>query len=353
MSLSLYEKLDLAAASQHSGDPQEATPICLGGGPGTGKTSVWRSWAESRNYWLDPWGLSKTLTPDLGGMYMPNEDKSSIIHIRTGRILGENVPEGYNKVLILFDEFDKASPAQQGALCAYIEGRNVDGVKIPDNVIFGFTMNRKEDQCGGNQIIHPMRNRMWYIDMASDAESWLPIAAKSGVHPLVMAFIKNNPRKLNQFDPKSKDMSYATERSWTKAGRMINRLDDINDMTDVVRGIVGDANALELSGWLKLGGQMTPIGEIYENPEEAGVPSQPDVTYAIICNLMNDFSSIGKSGEEIGRDRAEAVIKYLRRMEDSFAVFGFRMLGECNPDFKNSTEEWSKFRSDYSGLMSL
>ena len=351
--LNLFDKLDLAAASQHSGDPQESMPICIGGGPGTGKTSVWRSWAESRNYWLDPWGLSKTLTPDLGGMYMPNDDKTSIVHIRTGRILGKDIPEGYEKVLILFDEFDKASSGQQGALCSYIEGRNVDGEPIPDNVIFGFTMNRKQDQCGGNQIIHPMRNRMWYIDMESDAERWLPIASQSGVHPLVMAFIKNNPSRLNQFDPKSKDMSYATERSWTKAGRMISRLNDIHDMVDVAGGIVGESNAIELSGWLKLGASMTPISDIYDDPEEAGVPSEPDVTYAIICNLMHDFSRILKDKEEIGRSRAEAVIQYLRRLDDSYAVFGFSMLGNCNGEFKNSTEEWAKFRKEYSGLMSL
>lgn len=351
--LTIYDKFDLSAASQHSGNHDEAMPIGLSGPPGTGKTSMFRSWCEARGYWLDSWGLSKTLTPDLGGMYVPNDERTSIEHIRTGRLLAEGMPDGYDKALILFDEFDKASQAQQGALCSYLEGRNVDGKKIPDHVIFGFTMNRKKDMCGGNSIIAPMRNRMWHIEIGSDVDRWVPIASQRGVNPLVIAFLSRNPSKLNQFDPQSKDMSYATERSWTKAGLMANRIDDVRDLVDVVSGIVGESNAIELKGFLDFGETMTPVQAIYDDPEGCRLPTQPDVCYAIICNLMHDFCQTEKNGEPIDRERAESVLTYFRRMDDAMGVFGFRMMNDCTKTFSSSTEKWSEFRKDYQGLMSV
>lgn len=347
----IEKMLDYAMETQTADVDGERNTVCLMGPPGIGKTHRVRRWANKHNLFLDTIILSRIPSVDIGGVYAPDFEKGELKHMITTRLVGGNVPDGYDGVVIFFDELGSAAEDQQVAVQDIIESGVLEGNKIGKNTIFVAASNRVEDNCGVHEMVQSLRDRLLFIELTVDTQEWIEWSVLNEVDPRITAYIMFNNEALHKFNPSSEEYSHPNPRSWTKTSAMIKKDLDGKMLQTIATAKVGEAYGREFAGFCKLDGTLPTLNEIYADPENAIVPiDSAQSCYAVVSRLAWDFGKMNKAKEkkeQLNKRKAEAAIIYLKRFNDVYAVFGFQLCSKANRDFSGMTSLYSQFVVDH------
>jgi len=187
--------------------------------------------------------------------------------------------------LIIIDEFPQCVTAIQNAFSQLLIEKIMGDVRLPKGSMVIATGNRKIDKAAANNIPSHIINRTMHINLDEDRDGWFEWAAKAGVHPHVLAFIKFKPDALFTFDPGDSQSPYGTPRSWEYVSKVIKVNPKESLLTELISGLVGPGNASVFAAYRKTCLTLPDPKEILRNPSTTTLPTDPGVLFAMCTGL--------------------------------------------------------------------
>jgi hypothetical protein len=339
--------LNACMSTQQSGVPGEQNMVLFSGNQGTGKTQIVKAWAKTINYYVHVVLLSGEDPMDNVGMWVPDFKENKLKHLNTDRYLGEQIPKGYDGMVVFFDEIDKAQVDTQASILSTVEDRMHNNKPIPDNVIFVAAMNPPDSGQGGSKLIHPLLARCYEIVVTPVKDEWISWAIDNELDDRVIGFINFKEGALDSFDPKSKEAGQPNPRSWHKLSALM-KLDPANCMLNRnAAAKVGRDMGSEFVGFCDMSETLASIEEIKDMPNEAIVPGyNVSGQYAVVSNIAAYVRRLARDKEPLSTDDATAFITYIRRLPEPIAVFGMRLIEKGNKEFTECAA-YGEFITDY------
>ena len=318
--------------------------VMLWGQPGVGKSqSIYelaKSIEENTNKKVNVTDVRLILfnPVDLRGIPTSNADKTLAIWLKP-KIFDMDLSSNVVNILFL-DELSSCSQAVQAAAYQITLDKKVGEHKLPDNTIVIAAGNRTIDRSVSFNMPKALANRLLHIEVESSFDSWNKWAIKSGIHPYILGFLNFNPNLLNTFDPKSESLAFATPRSWEMVSNILNNVsDDIEQVYDLIEGLVGKGTAVEFRQYTKIYFKLPNVEKIFKGIETK-VPKEPDVIYALITSMV---SYARKNKKNI--DLIDNSIQYANNLPPDFQVVLIKDYMYIEPGFKSKLLESYNFRT--------
>ena len=204
-------------------------------------------------------------------------------------IEGDPIPEGYSGWLLFLDEFSSALPATQAAAYKVVLDRMIGQFHLHKNVAIVCAGNKESD----NAIVQPMstamQSRLVHLELVVDPKEWVEWAAKAEVDFRITSYINFKPGSLYTFQPDHTDKTYASPRTWEFANRLL-KVADIKDplFLPMLAGTLSEGVAREFLGFCEIHQQLPKMETILANPEEATVPEEPSILFALTGSLSHN-----------------------------------------------------------------
>ena len=321
LTLAQAAKLTLACGS--------AIRLLFVGEPGIGKSSMMghfeKHFGDAYNYaYVDCSNL------DLGDVAMPVVDhatKTTKYYPNARFKLTEGKP-----VIIMLDEFGKAPQPVQNMLHPMLESRNprLGDVMLPEGSIVFLTSNMSSDGIGDNIKAHTL-NRVTRVQVSKPtAEEWMHWAVDAGVHPVVLAWVRQFPHCLASYmdgdqnenpyiyNPRHFQLSYVSPRSLELASRIVYQREhfDSDTLVAALKGTIGEAAARDMDAFIAYQDELPARSTITTNPTGAPLPTSVGATVVLIFGLLASTT----------KDNIAAFMQYVSRLEPEWqAVFGIQL----------------------------
>lgn len=264
--------------------------IMLWGPPGIGKSQSVKELAKEIEYSTNKKVVVTDVrlilfNPiDLRGIPTSDVDKKLAVWLKP-KIF--QMDESNDIVNILFlDEISAAPQSVQAAAYQITLDKTVGEHKLPANCIVIAAGNRVTDKSVSYQMPKALANRLLHIEMEASYDSWHKWAVTSGIHQYVTGFLKFKQEYLNNFNPKTNELAFATPRSWEMVSNILNKVsDDIDAIYPLIAGLIGKGVAIEFKTFSKVYSKLPNIDDIFKGIE-FNVPKQPDTLYALISSMV-------------------------------------------------------------------
>jgi len=288
-------------------------PVFIWGPPGIGKSSLVQQFAED---------VGLECVSLLGSQLAP-EDLIGVPQIVEGvsRFCPPRQIARPKPYCLFLDELNACSHEVQKAFYSLILERRVGEYVMPDGSIVLGAGNRAQD----NAIVRPMSsalvNRMVHVELRASAGAWLEWAEASGIHPLVVEYLRLRPDHLWKQPPKHEE-PFSTPRSWHMLSDILHEHgEDVAPQAAglVAAGCLTPAHATQFQAFVKQVRGRHSLTAILRG--EATWPSRPedrDLVYFLAHSLRAHLTkelpaerdSVTATHRELAH-RAKALLKQL------------------------------------------
>lgn len=225
---------------------------------------------------------------DLRGIPTANEDKTLAVWLKP-QIFQMDPSESVINILFL-DEISAAPQSVQAAAYQITLDRTVGEHRLPDNCIVMAAGNRVTDKSVAFKMPKALANRLMHIEVSGNFRSWKEWAVKTGLNEKVIGFLSEKSKYLMGFDSESDDLAFPTPRSWEMVSNILNGVNDnVEEMYDLISGIVGSQTASEFRTWAKFGKAIPNVEDIFDG-KHPPIPKEPDALYALV-SAMTAYAS--------------------------------------------------------------
>jgi len=243
------------------------TPLLLGPA-GIGKTAVVRQFAEQHGYELQTIHGSHYTPMDLLGIGVPDKDATKFLRPELFRSLWEAHESGH-KTILFIDEITHMTPSMLALAMQLTLERKVATHELPPDTWVIAAGNRREDKGPLFNMNAILTNRMAVFEMMPPTvDDWASWAVTAGIDPVILGYLKVNPKALHDFDP-SRDIN-PTPRQWEQAGKVIG-VEDGALRQMLLSSLVGPA-ALELEAFIRIAQDLPRMRDIANDPEHTPFP---------------------------------------------------------------------------------
>lgn len=310
-------------------------PYITGAG-GIGKSDLAREIANKYNLKLIDIRPTTMLPEDLNGFCRIKDDKSEYVPFNVFPIEGDPIQENTKGWLLFIDEFDKASKEMQAGLYKLILDRQIGNKNIHNKCFIVCAGNRQQDNAFSNVLSAPMKSRLIHIELDISPEEWLEYAQNVGIDKRIIAFIDYKKNMLINFDPESKDLTYACPRTWAMLSKVIKKLSDLNDYQYLISGTVGESVMYDFFTFTNLFFNLPSIKQIIDK-EPIKIPDESPKKYAIIQHIIEEITEDDLDNVAYFIDKFPGEFKalFLKKIANKFKDL---MLNLTKPEFKNIKE---------------
>jgi hypothetical protein len=301
--------------------------LMIHGSPGIGKSSVVYEIAKDYGLLLIDVRLAQCDPTDINGFpfILECKTKAGYVPMETFPLEGDPIPAGYQGWLIFFDEINSAARMTQAASYKVILDKMVGQQKIHPNVVMAAAGNLDTDNAIVEDLSSALQSRMLHLTMRSDADCWLPIAARYGIDPRITSFVRFMPKYLNNFNPSKQgdDHTFACERTWFFVDKLLKVGLDINCYEaglPLLAGTVGEGVARAFVGHVKVYQSLPEIAEICANPMGTPVPVEPGHLWAMGGSIAHHISD----------QNVKPLMDYLERFPKEYQVVTVREMAQRN-----------------------
>ena len=256
-------------------------PVFLWGPPGVGKSRLVADVARRQGRKL--YDLRAVLLDPVDLRGLPRISDEGITSWCVPEFLPH--PQDTEEGILFLDELNAAPPLVQAACYQLILDRRVGQYRLPDGWAVVAAGNRESDRAVTYRMPSALANRMVHLDVECHIDDWLDWARDNGIREEIQAFLRFRPRLLHDFDPRSSDRAFASPRSWEFASRILDAAPDGPLEEELLAGTIGQAAAVELSGFLREWRHLPSVESVLSDPEEAPVPADPASLYAL-CEAL-------------------------------------------------------------------
>ena len=300
--------------------------ILLKGEKGIGKSSIMKMLPEylGPGYEYAYFDMGNKSEGDTAIPFPDKERKVMEFFVNTALKLHSGKP-----VVIMLDEFGKAPRSIQNMMHTLLEvdNKRVQDTYLPEGSIVFLTTNLSEEGLGDTLLDHSI-DRLTVVEVRkSNADEWLPWAAENGIHPALMAWVKQTPTVLASFrdddfdsdnpyvyNPKRVQGKFITPRSLELASNVMWGRAKItpNTLTCALVGTVGTAGANDIASFLTYQDEIPTRESITSNPDTAMIPASTGALVTLLFNLER----------AVDAETITPIMKYVKRLEEEYqAVF--------------------------------
>lgn len=314
--------------------PKALPSVMLWGPPGVGKSQAIRQIAHRIE---DRTGKKTVVTDvrlllfnpiDLRGIPVASEDRTLAIWLKP-KIFQMDDSEDVVNILFL-DEISAAPQSVQAAAYQITLDRVVGEHKLPDNCIVLAAGNRVTDKSVSFKMPKALANRLLHIEIQGNFDSWNKWAVKAGVNRKVLGYLTSKKDRLFGFDAATEDLAFPTPRSWEMVSSILNNVsDNVNDVFDMISGLVGMVTATDFKIWCKVYSNLPSMEEVFSG-RAAGVPNDPDSMFALVASMTSyasvhrdDLQAIGNSlayARLLPADFVELLIQNYKAFEEDYGT---------------------------------
>lgn len=321
-------------------------PVMLWGAPGIGKSDIIRQTADELGGTLIDIRLSQYDSVDLRGVPSIQDGLTVWNPPATLPFVGSAFDTSDNKerlILLFLDEILQALPAVQAAAFQLVLDRRVGEHVLMPNVRVVAASNRQTDRAGAHRMATPLANRFVHLSVVPSLSAWKDWAWKSGIAPVVVAFMGFRPELLSTFDPASADPVFASPRTWEYVNRLMPGSGSIStEIAALVHGAVGQGPASELLAFVDTWNAMPDPDLAIAEPATTPLPSEkkPAAMFAMSEALAYRAEPANFA----------AIMTYARRLPAEYTVMTAKAAFKRNPRI-GSTADWVRVCTEYQDLI--
>jgi len=333
-------------------------PVLLWGAPGTGKSSVVQSLAQSMGWPCEVVIASIREPSDFAGLPVVADGEVCFAPPTWANRLVEA-----GRGLLFLDEISTAPPAVQAALLRVVLERTVGDLRLPDEVVVVAAANPPDQAADGWDLSAPLANRFchlnWSTDAATVAEGFTAGFATPEVPALpprwtraltsaradVAAFLLLRPSLVvvPPLDRAGAGRAWPSPRTWEMAARLLaaGRSVEVGNevLSPLLTGCVGDGAGLELMTWLSELDLPNPE-VLLADPASFALPERGDRVYATLTSVAAAVAA------EPTIDRWAAgwqVMAHAAESVPDVAALAARILVRCRPEGAPTPPEAAQF----------
>ena len=239
--------------------------------------------------------------------------------------------EGTGAGLIVLEELAQSNQQLQTWAAGFTLERQTPTYKLDPQVRIMATGNRAEDRSGAKPLLAHLNDRMYHFDAETSLDDWCEWAMQNGVDHMGIAFLRLRPALLNDFDPNRR--SNPTQRSWTKLFTEVPESLPTDLYLMAAEGKVGEGAAAEWVAARDMMKKMPSIDNIRMHPDQAEVPTEPAVKYAVSTAM-----SMTSSPDSFQRD-----MTYMARLPKEFQMVYVTDALRLNPQLQQTKDfiDWA------------
>lgn len=313
-------KISLAEAKELITDCLLSNLVCmLSGSPGIGKSDIVRSIANDYNLQLIDVRMSYYTPEDFNGF--PSIDKvhnrAEFVPMNVFPLADDTLPAGKDGWLLFLDEFNSASPAVVAAAYKLLLDRTVGMHPLHQKVRIVCAGNLDTDRAYVNRLNTAMQSRLVHLELEeNDHQAWLDWAGANGIDYRVIAYINFRPEHLNAFKPDHNDKTYACQRTWAFASKVLSRYPKTipESKLPLLAGILSEGIAREFFGFCRNFDELAPIAEIIAHPNDVRLPAEPSACHAMAGCVSNHLTPA----------TSEPLMTFLARLPVEFQVIALQ-----------------------------
>jgi len=242
--------------------------------------------------------------------------------------------------VLFLDELNAAPPLVLAACYQLILDRKLGEYELPEGWTVVAAGNLETNRAVTSRMPTPLANRFAHFVMMTDSDEWSRWAAAARLRPEVIAFLRFRPELLHKFDPSSGEKAFPTPRSWEFTNTALNANPPAGVDLQVYSAIVGQAAAVEFTGFLRVFQKMPSVDAILLNPATAQVPDDPATLYALSGALSRKASD----------NNIDRIFEYADRMPSDFTVLTMADAVRRTPELQ-STAAFIQFGAKYSDVL--
>lgn len=242
--------------------------IFIWGQRGVGKSAVVDQAVKFCDAYLVDRRLSLLDPADVRGVMMPDKD-AVVVHVNVSQIAQlakwllnpDFFPDTKGKRLVIFlDEFNHANEMCQKAAYELAWDHSIGGVKFPEGTVVILAGNRESENANVTTLDRPMRRRAIHCYARFDFKAYWAYA-ETRFHPLVTAYHKENPGKVNQPIDNDQVEFYGEPlpASWEVVSDVLRTFTEDEGSDRLIAGTIGTGAATEFVAWCKTAGKLTPL----------------------------------------------------------------------------------------------
>ena len=302
------------------------TPMVVSS-PGMGKSAVIHQLAKDMKLKVIDLRVSQCEPVDMQGFPGVTPEGRMTFHVPEYFPLeNDPIPEGYEGWLLFLDEFNSGNKQTEAACYKLILDKAVYKHKLHSECLIVAAGNLTSDRAIVNTLSTATTSRFTHYKLISDHKGWVAWAFANNIDPRIISFIKFKPAILNNFNPKSTEMTFPCERTWEFASRTIKGIKNIDHLTKVrLAGTIGEGAAVEFTAYCKIFESLPTIESILLNPTGWKVPTEPDQVYAITTMLASSITP----------NNITKLIKAIERLPIEFQVITLKDIHKKYPKIKD------------------
>lgn len=203
--------------------------------------------------------------------------------------------------LLFIDELNSAVPDVQKAFYSLILDRRLGDYELPEGSRVVGAGNRLEDRALVRPMATALSNRMLHVALEPNADAWLSWGAESGIHPLVLGFVRARPDRLHELPPSDTTPAYPTPRAWHMLSDSLHSVEE-SLWAALAAGSVGDRAGAEFTAYARRALQAPSLVDLAEG--RASPPDDPDLLYFLGASCL---AALGRRSAEEGLVAAKAL----------------------------------------------
>jgi len=314
-------------------------PILVKGAPGTGKSDIIAQACTAAGAELIISHPVVSDPTDYKGLPFPVKDKEEATFLPFGdllRLIKANKP-----TVFFLDDLGQAPMSVQASCMQLILARRINGHRVSEHVVFLAATNRRQDKAGVMGILEPVKSRFAAIvELEVNVDDWVDWAYKEDMPAELIAFIRYRPNLLHDFKPTADIVNTPCPRTVAYVGNMMKAGIPAGLEYELTGGAAGEGFAAEFIGFLNIYKELPDIPTLIQNPEQAPVPTEPSLLFAICGALVHKAE----------RKNFANILRYANRIPAEFQVLLVKDAIKRNKAL-SSTPEFSAWAVKHSDLV--
>ena len=264
--------------------------VMLHGSPGIGKSSIIHTIANKHNLKLIDVRLSQCDPCDLLGFPSIQDGQAKYIPMDIFPLEGAELPyrlmdnkqKQYDGYLIFFDEFNSAALSVQAASYKIILDKKVGQHNIHPRAAMVCAGNMAGNNAIVNRLSTAMQSRLIHLELVTSLSHWINWANANKLDHRIISYVQSCPDNLHKFDPNHNDKTFACERTWEFASKLIkDSTEPLQNYLALLAGTISEAVAREFVAYTSMYVDLPTIPEILANPKTAKLTEDPSMMYAV------------------------------------------------------------------------
>jgi MoxR-like ATPase len=302
-------------------------PLFLWGPPGIGKSDIIKQLGIELDAHVIDVRLSLWEPTDIKGIPYFDSNDGTMRWAPPSELPSQEFAKQHKQIILFMDEMNSAAPSVQAAAYQLILNRRVGTYSLPDNVVMVAAGNRETDKGVTFRMPAPLANRFIHLEMTVDWEDYFDWATENKVHKDVVGFLSFSKKDLYDFDPKSSSRAFATPRSWAFVSELLHDDDtDVDTMTDLVSGAVGEGLAIKFMAHRKVSGKMPNPSDILSGKVKEMKSKEISAMYSLTISLCYELKDACDKNAKNWNDQVNNFFQFMMdNFETELVIMGTKV----------------------------